>query len=321
MSASREGRRTIKQSMRDLLANTRLGSKSRRDPPPIPQGPMGPIFQKEKADDEGECDDSGEKQRIQDPQGGLHNNNLDGGAHPRQGDDRPSLAKSISSMGDRFMDNVTVVKESKTVTFCNNFRKLMGTIINDWRVQYFILTLIVINAIMMGVATLPIVKENPSTKSTFELIDRIFLSIFTIECAMQLIYHGWTLFKDGWLVFDLFIVAISWAFDKIDGLQVARAFRIFRALRLVARIDVMRNLITALVSVIPRVNAIILLLALVFYIFGVVFTLLYKDTSKTYPRTEQYFVALPETWFTLFQIMTLVRCCRGLFIFCLICYI
>ena len=312
MSAARNRRRTIKESVRDLFANKSLRSR-RQEPPPVPQGPMGPIFQKEKVDGEGECDDSDEKQRVQDPRGGLHENNLGGGAHPHQGSaapHRPSMANNLSSMSERFMDNVmdnvSVVRESKTVTFCNKFRKLMGEIINDWRVQYFILALIIINAIMMGVATFPIVKENPSTKSTFELIDRIFLSIFTIECSMQLIYHGWTLFKDGWLVFDLLIVAISWAFDKIEGLQVARAFRIFRALRLVARIDVMRNLITALVSVIPRVNAIILLLALVFYIFGVVFTLLYKDASKTYPRIEQYFVALPETWFTLFQIMTLV---------------
>jgi hypothetical protein len=36
------------------------------------------------------------------------------------------------------------------------------------------------------------------------------------------------------------------------------------------------------------------------------FTLLFKDVSKQYPRQQQYFVALPETFFTLFQMMTLV---------------
>jgi hypothetical protein len=156
---------------------------------------------------------------------------------------------------------------------------------------------------MMGIATFPVVKDSPNVSSKFELIDQIFLIIFTIEAAMQLAFHGWTLFKDAFLVFDLTIVALSWA---LEGVKVARAFRIFRALRLITRIDVMRNLIKALISVLPNLTGIAMLLFLVFYIFAVMFTQLFKDASKQYPRTQQYFVALPETFFTLFQMMTLV---------------
>ena len=212
---------------------------------------------------------------------------------------------SMSDLSDQFVENMHHVADHPPVRELNNLRKLAGKFVNDDRVQAFILALIVINAIMMGVATYPFVKENPSVSSKFDIIDQIFLIIFTIEAAMQLIYHGWTLFKDSFLVFDLTIVALSWA---LDGVKVARAFRIFRALRLITRIDVMRNLITALISVIPNLTAIIMLLCLVFFIFGVMFTNLYKDASKQYPRTQQYFVALPETLFTLFQMMTLVRC-------------
>ena len=119
---------------------------------------------------------------------------------------------------------------------------------------------------------------------------------------MQLAYHGWKLFKDAWLVFDLLIVGMSWA---LEGVKVARAFRIFRALRLITRVDVMRNLIKALISVIPNLTGIMMLLFLAFYIFAVMFTQLYKDTSNEYPPTKHYFVGLPETFFTLFQMMTL----------------
>ena len=212
--------------------------------------------------------------------------------------------RTISDLSDQFVENMHHVAETPPVRQMNDLRKLVGKFVNDDRVQAFILALIVINAIMMGVATYPFVKENPHVSSIFDLIDQIFLIIFTIEAAMQLTYHGWTLFKDSFLVFDLTIVALSWA---LDGVKVARAFRIFRALRLITRIDVMRNLITALISVIPNLTAIIMLLCLVFFIFGVMFTNLYKDASKQYPRTQQYFVALPETLFTLFQMMTLVR--------------
>ena len=214
--------------------------------------------------------------------------------------------QTLSAISDRYMKIVSDVIERPPFRQLNDARKKMGKIVNDNKVQAFILALIVINAIMMGMATFPLVKENPSISSKFELIDQIFLVIFTIESAMQLAYHGWTLFKDAWLVFDLSIVALSWA---LDGVKVARAFRIFRALRLIGRIDVMKNLIIAVMSVIPGLTGIWMLLLLVFYIFAVMFTQLFKDVSKQYPRQQQYFVGLPETLFTLFQMMTLVSSC------------
>lgn len=221
--------------------------------------------------------------------------------------------RTLSNLSDRFRENVYYVKESDAVSRLCGVRKKIGEIVNNARVQYFILALIMINAIMIGIATFPVVTDNPSVKSTFALIDRVFLIIFTIEATMQLIYHGLRLFKDAWLTFDFIIVVISWAFDKV---QVARAFRIFRALRLLGRIDVMKNLILALARVIPNVTAIAMLLLLVFYIFGVMFTELYKEVSRQYDREEQYFVALPDTLFTLFQIMTLVseKCSSSLLV-------
>jgi hypothetical protein len=211
--------------------------------------------------------------------------------------------QTFPDVNERFVEMISHAKENLIISRLNDFRIHMGEFVNDSRIQRFILALIVINAIMMGVATFPFVKDNQGVSAKFELIDEIFLIIFTIEAVMQLAYHGWTLFKDAWLVFDLTIVALSWA---LEGVKVARAFRIFRALRLIARIDVMKNLIIAVTSVVPNLIGILLLLLLLFYIFAVMFTQLYKDISKQYPRQQQYFVGLPETFFTLFQMMTLV---------------
>jgi len=181
-------------------------------------------------------------------------------------------------------------------------RRTMGRFINGDRFQYFILTLIMINAIMMGLATFPLVKENPQISDIFEIIDRVFLIIFTIESGLQLIYLGWYIFKDGFLIFDLLIVILSWA---LEGTQVIRAFRIFRALRLVTRVETMRNLVSAMFDVMPKLGAIFALMCLVFYIFGVMFTQLYKDLSKEGLDPMGYFSSLPNTLFTLFQIMCL----------------
>lgn len=181
-------------------------------------------------------------------------------------------------------------------------RILCGRIVNDSRVQGVIVALIAINAIMMGIATFDFVTEDPEVENIFETIDLMFLIIFTVELCMQIIYHGYKLFLDGWLVFDFVIIIFSWAFSSM---QIIRAFRIFRALRLITRIKVMKNLVMALFSVMPRMAAIGLLLFLIFYIFAVMFTQLFKDMYHDGLTEEDYFSRMDGTFFTLFQIMTL----------------
>jgi hypothetical protein len=178
------------------------------------------------------------------------------------------------------------------------FRKLCGKIVNSTRVQLFIVLLIGINAIMLGLATFPFVKDDPVTSHRFEVTDMVFLVIFTVELALQFIYHGYRLFLDGWLVFDFVIIVTSWSFAE---LQIVRAFRIFRAFRLVTRVKVLQNLVTALFSVVPRIGAISLLLFLIFFIFAILMTSMWKDL----PLDPQYFARLDATFFTLFQILTL----------------
>ena len=258
-------------------------------------------------------------------EGGKLNNSAGGNPQaPYSGTpSKRSPKRKTSSINDSFKENEAAAGNVSSpsphspawmpewLKFFDQYRRKMGIFINGDRVQYFILALIMINAIMMGVATFPIVKENEATKAIFNQIDRVFLIIFTIESGLQLIYHGWTLFKDGFLVFDMLIVILSWA---LDGTQVIRAFRIFRALRLVTRVEVMRHLVSAMFAVMPKLGAIFALMSLVFYIFGVMFTQLYKNLSKECYDPESaecydpdgYFSSLPRTLFTLFQIMCLV---------------
>lgn len=207
-------------------------------------------------------------------------------------------------------------------------RLRVGEWINDTRFQTFIVSLIAINGIMLGIATYDFVKDDRTTSHIMETFDLVCLIIFTIELGMQFLYWGYKLFQSGWLVFDLIIITASWGFAQF---RIIRAFRIFRALRLVTRIQTMRSLVLgtskrgtnikkiihgsfthslthlrasiyiALFSVMPRMVAIGLLLFLISYIFAVMFTQLFKDLSLE----EPYFVRIDNTFFTLFQIMTL----------------
>eukprot|EP00578_Thalassiosira_sp_NH16_P000475 CAMPEP_0181130084 /NCGR_PEP_ID=MMETSP1071-20121207/29667_1 /TAXON_ID=35127 /ORGANISM="Thalassiosira sp., Strain NH16" /LENGTH=554 /DNA_ID=CAMNT_0023216115 /DNA_START=75 /DNA_END=1736 /DNA_ORIENTATION=- len=185
---------------------------------------------------------------------------------------------------------------------CNDARLVIGKVVNDSRVQNAVLILIIANAIMMGVATFPSVKGNPVILQKLEICDQIFLIIFSVESVMQLIYHGWNLFKDGFLVFDLLIVVMSWA---LEGAQVFRAFRIFRTIRLITRIDTLKNLVLALFSVVPKMTAIFMLLMLIFYIFAVMFTQLFKGMFEEELVEQPYFETIFFSFFTCFQMMTL----------------
>lgn len=180
-------------------------------------------------------------------------------------------------------------------------RQKCGEIVDDERTQAFILLLIAVNSIMIGVATFPVIKQNPDLQSVFEAVDLIVLVIFTIESIVHFIFNGFRrFFKDGWLVFDLIIVAISWVAVEISALE---ALRVFRAFRFVTQVSILRNVIVALYSIVPALTAIFTLLILIFYIFAVMFTALFKDLYTDGYTTVDYFGRMDYTLFTLFQLL------------------
>ena len=124
-------------------------------------------------------------------------------------------------------------------------RDYSGRIVNDQGFQIFIVILILINSLFIGLSTFDFVEENPEAYRAFRILDLAFLIIFTIELIMQFLYHGYGLFFDGWLLFDLFIVLTSWTLESISVLRTLRlrSFRIFRAFRLTTRIRALRRLV------------------------------------------------------------------------------
>jgi hypothetical protein len=177
-------------------------------------------------------------------------------------------------------------------------RRIVGKLVNNASVQATIILLIILNSILMGVATTKMVTENEDTEQIVERLDNAFLVIFTIEIGMQLYYFGFALFFDSWLVFDLIVVLISWFANEY---KVVRAFRIFRAFRLVTRVRPLRDLVLALGDVLPRMSAIVLLLVVVFYVFAVLFTEQFADV----PMEENFFSTLHDSFLSCFQMMTM----------------
>eukprot|EP00978_Attheya_sp_CCMP212_P037119 scaffold173032_cov38-Attheya_sp.AAC.1 len=181
----------------------------------------------------------------------------------------------------------------------NWFQSLCGSAVRNATFQKTIVILILVNSITMGVATFDFVTENAKVEFVFNVVDYTFLVIFTFEIILQFGYRGWNCFKFGWLMYDFFSLTLSWV---LPTLLMPRAFRSFR---LFSRVGFLRDIIAALLFVLPNLFVIAALLLLMIYIFGVIFTDLFKSMYDDGLTSEDYFSSLDRTLFTLFQCMTI----------------
>jgi hypothetical protein len=216
-------------------------------------------------------------------------NSLETPARGLQGNNRPSTAESNTS---RFSEYKTEI-EPLDGKF-GPLRTKCGRFVNHPLVEHFITFIIFCNTVLLVLSTFDFAKSGP-TFQAFDIMDQSFLVIFTIESAMQLIYWDIKLIKNKWLLFDLVLVIASWAF------QAFTVLRCLRILKIASKFEALQRLITALLDVIPNITAIFSLLLLVFYIFAVMFTTLFKDLELS----RDYFSRLDKTLFSLFQFMTM----------------
>jgi voltage-gated sodium channel len=162
--------------------------------------------------------------------------------------------------------------------------------------QKTIIFLIIINAITLGLETYPEVMASYGAVLTG--LDRMILWIFVAELLMRIAAYGLKFFKDPWNLFDFAIVSVSLV-PAQEGFSVLRALRVLRVLRLISAFPRLRSVVQGLVGAIPGIASIALIMILIFYVFAVMATKLY---GAVYP---EWFGTLGNSFFTLFQIMTL----------------
>ncbi len=182
-------------------------------------------------------------------------------------------------------------------------REKLRQIITSRRWEAAIITLIVINAITLGMETSASV--NAIAGSLLYTVDKVILGLFVIEILLRIYVHRERFFIDPWSIFDFTIVAIA-LMPNTGALSVMRALRILRVLRLISIIPSLRRVIGGLVAALPGMGSIVLLMTLIFYVFSVMATKLY---GATFP---QWFGTIAASAYTLFQIMTLESWSMGI---------
>jgi len=171
------------------------------------------------------------------------------------------------------------------------------------RFSNFIIAVIVFNAVVLGLETVPSVME--SAGWLIVLLDSICLAIFVVELALKMFCYGRNFVKDGWNIFDFFVVGIALV-PGTGGLSVLRALRILRVLRVISVAPRLRRVVEGFVSALPGMASVFLLMAIIFYIASVIATKLY---ASSFP---EWFGTLGLSAYSLFQIMTLESWSMGI---------
>mgnify|MGYP000554294261 FL=1 len=167
----------------------------------------------------------------------------------------------------------------------------------------FITAVIIINAFTLGLETSPNITSKYGL--ILSLVDKIALTIFTLELIGKLLVYRFNFFKDGWNVFDFIIVAVS-LIPASGPFSVLRAFRIFRTLRLLSIVPSMRRIIQAIFISIPGILSVGTIIILIFYISSVLTTNFFGNSFY------EWFGTIGNSMYTLFQIMTLESWSMGI---------
>ena len=189
--------------------------------------------------------------------------------------------------------------DSQTVTLQEKAREF----VERDTVQKAIMGVIIFNAIALGMSTSHRIMDQIG--GAINLLDDIVLSIFVAELALKFFAYRLRFFANAWNVFDLVVVGLG-LLPKGAGLSALRGLRVIRALRLLSVVPQMRAVVQALLDALPGMGAVIIMISIVFYVFGVMATLMYGAAF------DEWFGTLGRSLYSLFQIMTLESWSMGI---------
>ncbi|CAK9025201.1 unnamed protein product [Durusdinium trenchii] len=182
---------------------------------------------------------------------------------------------------------------------------------------------ILVNAIMIGVESdLSIRGEDDQV--WLQVMEILFLVVYTVEIVIRLIAHKWKAFKDPWFDFDLILVVLSFIgqifatvltvpsiIQQVLVLRALRLLRLIRAVRMIKQMRTIWRLVSGLLTSCNTMLSTMALLLLVLYIFAILgIEMIANDSTLkadtlTGPIIEKSFSSLWISFWTLTQFVTM----------------
>ncbi|MCX8039359.1 MAG: ion transporter [Planctomycetota bacterium] len=183
------------------------------------------------------------------------------------------------------------------------WRQRLAAVLASARFQWTIVAVILLNAVVLGMEATPL-HDGP-WQPWLAAIDRACLAVFVIELLLKALAYRWRMLASGWNWFDILVVAIA-LIPAAGPFAVLRSLRVLRVLRLLTVVPALRRVVTAFLAAIPGLGAVIALLAVFYFVAGVLATGLF---GASHP---EWFGHLGRSLYTLFQIMTLESWSMGI---------
>lgn len=164
--------------------------------------------------------------------------------------------------------------------------------------ETLVIVVIVVSALAIGAHTYNLPNWSLTLLKVLDISITLFF-LFEIIIRMLVIPQFKDFFKNGWNVFDTIIVLGSLIpIDNSETVLLARLLRIFRVLRLISFVPELRMLVRALLKAIPRMGYVVLLMFVIFYMYGAVGSMFFNHIN-------------PELWdnisvamITMFRVVT-----------------
>ena len=184
-----------------------------------------------------------------------------------------------------------------------NIRLRLKQIIEARTTQLIIIALIILNAIVLALETSATAVMAYGT--TLKLVDQILLGVFVVELFLKAFAQGRQFYKDPWNIFDATVVGIA-LLPATGSLSILRSLRILRILRLISAVPSLKRVVNALLKAVPGMGSVVLLLAVIYFIFSVIATKFFGAAFA------DWFGDIGKSAYTLFQIMTLESWSMGI---------
>lgn len=166
--------------------------------------------------------------------------------------------------------------------------------------EYFIVALILINAVILGLET------STSITASYESIlvwgNRLILAVFVVEAIIKIVAVAprfQLYFGNGWNLFDFSVIVLSLVPATGQFAMIARLARLLRVFRLITVIPELRLIVATLIKSVPSMGNIMLLISVIFYMYAVAGFHFFHEHDPT------HWESLPISLLTLFRVLTL----------------
>jgi voltage-gated sodium channel len=153
------------------------------------------------------------------------------------------------------MNNKNLIEKLDQIRSCKVFETI-------------VITVILVSALAVGAKTYSLPQW---IYTPLGILDTLITLFFVVELILRMIVEKRFVdfFKKGWNIFDFIIVVGSLIpLEDSEFVLLGRLLRIFRVLRLVSFVPELRMIVNALLKAIPRIGYVVLLMFVIFYIYG-----------------------------------------------------